>query len=568
KSLSIAGTLPAGTSVAYTNNIRTDVGTQEVTATISGSNFTTLVLIADLIITPATITGVTFVDGIFVFDGTAKSLAIAGTLPAGTSVAYTNNSRTNVGTQEVTASISGSNFTSLVLTADLTITQADLVVTVDQGQNKLFGQLDPEFTFTAVGYGQGDDESIFNGALSREPGEEVGFYAISLGTLDAGVNYTVSFTGADFEIISNDSDGDGVPDDVEEEQGTDPTDPKDFRDSDGDGVPDFVEEEQGTDPNDPGEAQDSDEDGVPDYVEDQQGTDPNNPNDFLDEDGDDIPDYVEAKAIVEFVDLSLEVLWGTMQGDLKVPTDVVVITAQGVVLNLPVIWNLTGYDQFIAGSTKYPGTVELPAGLFNPYNLQAELEITVLAKPAPQDVTLSANSFIAIPDQYFQDIGRFTVNDPSDNLHTLSLPEGVQDNDFFEVIDGILFWSSAAQAQGRTQFTILLRVTDRAGNLLEKSFQITRNRTPLDQLDLTNTFTPNNDGVNDTWGVPALRYYQGVRISIMEIGGNRVFYTENPDIRWDGTFEGKELPVGAYFWIIEVAETGEVRRGVLNLLRQ
>jgi hypothetical protein len=25
--------------------------------------------------------------------------------------------------------------------------------------------------------------------------------------------------------------------------------------------------------------------------------------------------------------------------------------------------------------------------------------------------------------------------------------------------------------------------------------------------------------------------------------------------------------VGAYFWIIEVAETGEVRRGVLNLLR-
>ncbi|SFU20892.1 Putative Ig domain-containing protein, partial [Algoriphagus locisalis] len=88
KSLAISGTLPAGTSVSYADNSRTDVGSQEVTATISGSNYTTLVLTADLTITPATITGVTFEDESFVYDGTAKSLAISGTLPAGTSVSY------------------------------------------------------------------------------------------------------------------------------------------------------------------------------------------------------------------------------------------------------------------------------------------------------------------------------------------------------------------------------------------------------------------------------------------------------------------------------------------------
>ncbi|WP_198673067.1 MBG domain-containing protein, partial [Algoriphagus litoralis] len=126
KNLAITGTLPAGTSVAYTNNGRTDVGTQEVTATITGSNFTTLVLTADLTITPATVTGITFEDQSFVFDGSARSLAISGNLLTGTSVAYTNNSRTNVGTQEVTATITGSNFTTLVLTADLTITPATI----------------------------------------------------------------------------------------------------------------------------------------------------------------------------------------------------------------------------------------------------------------------------------------------------------------------------------------------------------------------------------------------------------------------------------------------------------
>ncbi|WP_198673068.1 MBG domain-containing protein, partial [Algoriphagus litoralis] len=138
KSLAITGTLQTSTSVAYTNNGRTDVGTQEVTATITGSNFTTLVLTADLTITPATITEITFEDQSFVFDGTARSLAISGNLPTGTSVEYTNNSRTNVGTQEVTATITGSNFTTLELTAYLTITPATVTGITFEDQSFVF----------------------------------------------------------------------------------------------------------------------------------------------------------------------------------------------------------------------------------------------------------------------------------------------------------------------------------------------------------------------------------------------------------------------------------------------
>ncbi|SFT84890.1 gliding motility-associated C-terminal domain-containing protein [Algoriphagus locisalis] len=645
KSLAIGGTIPEGTSVSYANNSRTNVGTQEVTATITGSNFTTLVLTADLTITPAELEGITIADAVFVFDGTPKSLAIGGTIPEGTSVSYANNSRTNVGTQEVTATITGSNFTTLVLTADLTVSPAELIVKADEGQSKLFGEDDPELIFTATGYGAGDNESVFTGALVREAGEAVGFYAISQGNLDAGENYAISFTGGSFEIITNDSDEDGVPDDVEEKDGTDLKDPTDFKDSDGDGVPDFVEKEEGTDPNDLTEFRDSDGDGVPDYVEERDDTDPNDPGDFRDEDGDGVPsytedqegtnptdpldyrdedgdavpdyvediqgtdptdagdyvdtdgddvpdyveeqqgtdpdngedfldadedgvpDYVQARSVTEFVTQSLEALWGIESGDLKVPTEAIVITASGEFINLPVTWNLMEYDPMVSGANVYTGMVELPAGIFNPNELQPTLEITVLAKPVPQDVALSANSFIGIPDQYFQQIGAFTVIDPTDNVHTLSLPEGVQDNKYFEVLDGILFWSSDEQAPGRTEFTVLLRVEDRGGNVFEKSFQITRTRTPLDQLDVPNTFTPNGDGTNDTWGVIALRYYIGVKISIMSVGGERVFYTENPDKKWDGIFNGNEMPVGAYLYVIEVAETGEIRRGMLNLLR-
>ncbi|WP_188444326.1 gliding motility-associated C-terminal domain-containing protein, partial [Belliella aquatica] len=111
-------------------------------------------------------------------------------------------------------------------------------------------------------------------------------------------------------------------------------------------------------------------------------------------------------------------------------------------------------------------------------------------------------------------------------------------------------------------------VQDRDGNILEKEFTIVRNRTSVSNIEIFNSFTPNGDNVNETWGVEELRFYKVVRIQVFDRGGERVFYTVNPDIRWDGTLNGKELPIGTYYWTIEVGETGEVRKGMLNLLRK
>ena len=113
-----------------------------------------------------------------------------------------------------------------------------------------------------------------------------------------------------------------------------------------------------------------------------------------------------------------------------------------------------------------------------------------------------------------------------------------------------------------------MRVTDRDGNTLDRFFTINRTRLDFSSLEITNAFTPNGDGANDTWGVNDLRFYEGVRISVYDRGGSRLFFTENPDVRWDGTYEGRQLPSGTYFWTIEIGETGEKRRGMLNLIRK
>lgn len=69
-----------------------------------------------------------------------------------------------------------------------------MVVTA-QPQTKEYGAVDPALTYTVTGLPSGTSTGIFTGSLSRAPGENVGSYAISRGSLSAGAGYSFSFDG-------------------------------------------------------------------------------------------------------------------------------------------------------------------------------------------------------------------------------------------------------------------------------------------------------------------------------------------------------------------------------------
>ena len=125
-SLYVSG-VPSFANVTYSNNGKTNVGTYIVTATIKATNYETLTKTATLRITGKQITGVTFEDKEFQYDGKSHSLAISGELPIGVSVTYSNNGKTNSGSYTVTAKLSGAGYESLILTATLTITPIELI---------------------------------------------------------------------------------------------------------------------------------------------------------------------------------------------------------------------------------------------------------------------------------------------------------------------------------------------------------------------------------------------------------------------------------------------------------
>ena len=341
------------------------------------------------------------------------------------------------------------------------------------------------------------------------------------------------------------------------------------RDLDEDEVPDIKEVVQVTDLNDPGKYLDTDGDGVPDYVEIQNDTDPKNPVDFKDTEVDGVPDYVGFRSPVSFLDLQdVPIAWGFQSYASLFQGSVMTMLGSGRLVSLPLNWDFAALNIYARGT--YPvisELSELPNGVFNGYKLRAEVNGIVLPKPSPLDFNLTNSSFIGDDKIFFIAVGAIVVTDPIDQIHKIQLNGPGYDNGYFEVKDNILFWSSEERAEGRTTFTVLLRVTDRDGNTLEKLFKIERKRPELSEIQVENTFTPNNDGLNDTWGIGEIRFFQGARFQVYERSGERVFYTEDPDVRWDGTFKGKELAVGTYYWVLEILETGETRKGLLNLLR-
>ena len=77
----------------------------------------------------AVITGVTFEDRTFAYDGTEKKIEVTGDIPDGVTVVYENNTAMDAGTYQAKATLTGDAYQTLVLTATLTITDSRPAIT-------------------------------------------------------------------------------------------------------------------------------------------------------------------------------------------------------------------------------------------------------------------------------------------------------------------------------------------------------------------------------------------------------------------------------------------------------
>lgn len=136
-----------------------------------------------------------------------------------------------------------------------------------------------------------------------------------------------------------------------------------------------------------------------------------------------------------------------------------------------------------------------------------------------------------------------------------------------------IVWSNGVTGARNERLTTGFQsVTVRAGDCeLIREFEIVSDPNGACILRFFNAFSPNADGINDTWQIENVHLpeFRSNEVEIFNRWGQPVWSGRdynNTSVVWDGkTQKGKELPVSTYFFVATFG--GTVHKGYIELTR-
>lgn len=121
-----------------------------------------------------------------------------------------------------------------------------------------------------------------------------------------------------------------------------------------------------------------------------------------------------------------------------------------------------------------------------------------------------------------------------------------------------------------TSFTLTLTVSDGENTSTTQTITISINDLPESSGDLEfyTAFSPNGDGVNETWNIPNLATYANCEVKIFNSDGIELFYNKGYTEQWDGTHKGKIMPLGTYYYLVRLNDSkNKIYNGNLMIIR-
>jgi len=76
--------------------------------------------------------------------------------------------------------------------------------------------------------------------------------------------------------------------------------------------------------------------------------------------------------------------------------------------------------------------------------------------------------------------------------------------------------------------------------------------TVIPAIEFPDGITPNGDGKNDTWVIDYIQEYPDAVVEIYNRWGELLFHSDDYQNDWDGTYNGENLPIGTYYYIIDL----------------
>jgi gliding motility-associated-like protein len=111
-------------------------------------------------------------------------------------------------------------------------------------------------------------------------------------------------------------------------------------------------------------------------------------------------------------------------------------------------------------------------------------------------------------------------------------------------------------------------VTVKDGNNCVDSASVFIETSDADCIYIPNSFTPNGDGMNDTWMIKNINLYPKTMVLVFNKWGNKVFESPRgyPE-PWDGTLDGSPLPSDTYYYVIDFGNGKPPVNGPITIVR-
>ncbi|MEO6631898.1 MAG: gliding motility-associated C-terminal domain-containing protein, partial [Mucilaginibacter sp.] len=112
-----------------------------------------------------------------------------------------------------------------------------------------------------------------------------------------------------------------------------------------------------------------------------------------------------------------------------------------------------------------------------------------------------------------------------------------------------------------TVYTLTVRSTDGCEGTASVKVTV------LLDIKIPNTFTPNGDGVNDRWEIKNLIDYPDCTVKIFDRWGQQIYNSRGYYTAWDGTFNGKPVSFGTYYYVINLNNNTPPLGGWVAIIR-
>ncbi|WP_210463969.1 lectin-like domain-containing protein [Rufibacter roseolus] len=117
-----------------------------------------------------------------------------------------------------------------------------------------------------------------------------------------------------------------------------------------------------------------------------------------------------------------------------------------------------------------------------------------------------------------------------------------------------------AQPQETTTYTVIAQDAQGCENQASVTVTVTKN------VVIPTAFSPNGDGTNETWEITNIFIYPNATLRVFDRWGGNVYEAKGYRNDWNGTQKGKPLPVGTYFYHLNL-DQGRTLTGSVSIVR-